>query len=559
MAVTRDGSTLYVAAFGSSKIGVFQTTELEDDRLWDGRGAEFDPTEASSRYLSVSGGGPSGLALDETRGRLYVTTRFDNGLSVFDLETGNELTHLSFHNPEPASVVEGRPMLYDASRTSSNGEASCSSCHVFGDFDSLAWDLGNPDEPNTTNPLPINFESTIGIDGDPFALYLNGTGRVRDFSSMKGPMATQTLRGLAHSGHMHWRGDRSTGFFGTDDPHTADSRLSFMNFIVAFEGLLGSGDPPTDRTLQSDMEKFTDFMLQVVLPPNPIRRLDNKLSASQQRGRDFFMGPRRSDGFATDFGGGGEQLGFTCEECHRLDPAQGFYGTGGDAAFEGETQIMKTAHLRNMYQKVGMFGLPNRPGFNRLDSSHLGDQVRGVGILHDGATDTIFSFLQGSVFNNQGDVGFNGGQRQRRDVEQYMFAFESDLAPIVGQQITLSASSTAAMKARLNLLEQRSASPFTSKILGGPVTECELIAKGVVGGAERGYLFRPNRRDYRSDRASEAPVSAGRMRALARQAGHFLTFTCVPPGSGVRMALDRDEDGVFDRDERDQGTNPNSE
>ena len=31
MAVTSDGSTLYLAAFGSSVVGIFDTTELESD------------------------------------------------------------------------------------------------------------------------------------------------------------------------------------------------------------------------------------------------------------------------------------------------------------------------------------------------------------------------------------------------------------------------------------------------------------------------------------------------------------------------------------------------
>jgi len=47
------------------------------------------------------------------------------------------------HNPEPASIVKGRRFLYDASFTSSHGDSACASCHIFGDFDSLAWDLGN--------------------------------------------------------------------------------------------------------------------------------------------------------------------------------------------------------------------------------------------------------------------------------------------------------------------------------------------------------------------------------------------------------------------------------
>src|SRR5262249_33488191 len=64
MAVTSNGRTLFVDAFGSKKIGVFDTTALET--------GTFDPRTASANYIPVSGGGPSGLALDEARGRLYV-------------------------------------------------------------------------------------------------------------------------------------------------------------------------------------------------------------------------------------------------------------------------------------------------------------------------------------------------------------------------------------------------------------------------------------------------------------------------------------------------------
>src|SRR5688572_17191920 len=183
MAITPDGTTLYVAAFGSSKVGIFDTAELEAD--------SFTPDE--NDHVAVSGGGPSGLAL---RGnRLYVFTRFDNGLSVVDTGTRTELTHTTLFNPEPSHVVAGRPVLYDAVTTSSNGEASCSSCHVFGDFDSLAWDLGNPDDDTLNNPNPIIFN----VGQDP------------DFAPMKGPMTTQSLRGMDHHGPMHWRGDRTGG------------------------------------------------------------------------------------------------------------------------------------------------------------------------------------------------------------------------------------------------------------------------------------------------------------------------------------------------------------
>ncbi|MGB5810769.1 MAG: hypothetical protein WBG86_09580, partial [Polyangiales bacterium] len=155
MVVSSDGSTLYVAAFGSSKVGIVPTADLED--------GTFNPLVESGNYIQVSGGGPAGLALDEANQKLFVLTRFDNSISVIDLAINSEVNHVPLHNPEPDSIVVGRPVLYDAFNTSSNGEASCSSCHVFGDLDSLSWDLGNPDESVTTNTIPINFGTVFSI------------------------------------------------------------------------------------------------------------------------------------------------------------------------------------------------------------------------------------------------------------------------------------------------------------------------------------------------------------------------------------------------------------
>jgi DNA-binding beta-propeller fold protein YncE len=60
MAVTSNGSTLYVSAFGSSKIGIFNTAQLEND--------SFTPNQANQ--IQVTGGGPTGLVLDEANSRL---------------------------------------------------------------------------------------------------------------------------------------------------------------------------------------------------------------------------------------------------------------------------------------------------------------------------------------------------------------------------------------------------------------------------------------------------------------------------------------------------------
>jgi DNA-binding beta-propeller fold protein YncE len=530
MAVSPDGTTLFVAAFGSSKIGVLDTAKLATDML--------DPMADSANYLPVTGGGPSGLVLDTARNRLYVLTRFDNAVSVVDLGSRMESAHLSLHSPEPASVVAGRPFLYDAANTSSNGEASCASCHIFGDMDDLAWNLGNPDDAVKPNPIPINLAIAITSGFVHMPTPINGTGRVNDFHPMKGPMTTQTLRGLKGSGAMHWRGDRAT------PPGTAASAFdevnSFNNFNGAFVNLVGR-DAQLDP---ADMQKFTDFALQIMLPPNPNRALDNSLSPSQQAGHDFFFGPRRSDGTATDIFG---PTGFTCNGCHELDPPEGEFGTSKNCSFENEEQVIKIPHLRNLYQKVGMFGMVDVPFDDPLNTPFQGAQIRGFGFLHDGTVDTLFRFLNAVVFSGHSfggsAVGFQNDQ-QRRDVEQFLLAFDSNLAPVVGQQITLTGTNGGVVGPRIDLLIARATAG-----------ECDLIAKGVLAGEARGW-YRLATGPFQSDRAADSPVTDATLRAQAATAGQELTYTCVPPGSGQRAGVDRDEDGYFDRDELDAGSDP---
>jgi hypothetical protein len=244
----------------------------------------FNPVTESANYINVSGGGPSGLALDEARGFLYVFTRFDDSVKVINLKTHQEIAKRPLPNPEPPSVIQGRPMLYDATHFSGNGEATCASCHIFGDMDDLAWDLGNPDNSVTTSPIPINFSGLFPLlllaDATGLTTPLNGSNKVADFHPMKGPFTTQTLRGLANSGAMHWRGDRSVGVYGTDP---FSSNVSFLNFAAAFQTLIGSPDMPS----QAQMQKFADFQLHVLPPPNPVRSLDNSLNASQAAGQAF--------------------------------------------------------------------------------------------------------------------------------------------------------------------------------------------------------------------------------------------------------------------------------
>jgi YVTN family beta-propeller protein len=504
MEFSADGGTLYVAAFGSGKVGVLNAA-----------------AEVQAR-IDV-GGGPSGLALDEGRGRLYVMNRFDDSISIVDTAAGMEASVVPLrYNPEPAIVKVGRPVLYDAV-ASGHGDSACASCHIFADFDSLSWDLGDPNGVVENNPL--------------VRVSIQGGGALTDFHPMKGPMTTQSLRGMAGAGAMHWRGDRNGPNSGASNPDPFNEGQAFMHFRPAFQGLLGkAAELPV-----AEMEKFRDFILTVQYPPNPIAPIDGTLTAAQAAGKQVFDG----NGSRTGLGGDGDP----CAACHTLP-----FGTDGHGSFELEPQDFKVAHLRNLYQKVGMFGyaLPNVTASSTVGprpTPNLGEQVRGFGFLHDGSVPTLFNFFRVpfpspplTPFTFIDGPGGRSGDQRVRDLEQFLLAFDTGLKPVVGHQVTIDAGSPAAAGSRQQTFRARAAAG-----------DCDLVAHGVVAGLQRGYLYAGGS-TYRSDRAAETLTEAALLDLL--DAGAVLTFTAVPRGCGERLALDRDEDGHFDRDELDAASDP---
>jgi YVTN family beta-propeller protein len=487
MVFSSNGATLFVAAFGSGKVAAFDAAALQAGT----------PTRAT---VDV-GGGPSGLALDETRNQLFVMSRFDHTIGIVSNASSptralTATVPLGF-DPSPKLAKEGRRFLYDAAATSGHGDSACASCHIFGDFDSLAWDLGDPFGAVVSNPNPF---------------LLGGGGAT--FHPLKGPMTTQSLRGMAGAGPMHWRGDRTGGVDPGGDP--LDEDAAFKKFNPAFVGLLGR----SAQLSAAEMQQFTDFILTVRYPPNPIRPLDDDGTPSQDSGENFFKNT-------------GTDAGNTCEFCHGLP-----FGTEGFSTFEGETQEFKVAHMRNLYQKVGMFGVPSGvPGIPA--TGNLGPQVRGFGYLHDGSISTIFTFVSSPVFNNLNDT-------LRRDLEAFALALDTGLRPVVGQQLTV----TAATKA---------AAPTTTRV-GLFVGQAEagagdLVVQGVVGGVAHGWLYDPATNLLRPDSLLASSVAESTLRSGLTGAD-VLTYTMTPPGTGERTALDRDRDTWLDGSESTLGTDP---
>src|SRR5204863_262977 len=95
--------------------------------------------------------------------------------------------------------------------------------HIYGDTDHLGWDLGDP--AGAYAPPPPGQPDTL----------------LAGFHPMKGPMMTQTLRGTAGTGPLHWRGDRTNlrsfnaafvslmGLTAQLPDHFRSPRFSFVN------------------------------------------------------------------------------------------------------------------------------------------------------------------------------------------------------------------------------------------------------------------------------------------------------------------------------------------
>lgn len=452
---------LYVAALGSDKVAVIPTRALEQAEA--GR-----PVQDASMHIEVTGG-PVGLTLSPNDDQVFVLTHLTNELVVIDTKNRSIKQRHALATPEPASVRAGRRFLYDARHTSSHGDSACASCHIFGDFDGLAWDLGDPNAVEVKNPGPF-FDKPETLSA-PLSSH---------FLALKGAMTTQSLRGMANHGAMHWRGDRRGGAESAQpDTGAFDEVAAFTAFNVAFPGLNGRSEKLTPE----EMQQFTDFVLQLTYPPNPIRALDDSLDVGQRRARSRYFGCDITDeSYARGECADGrnieeETLGCnclnparfvlgldprpdycppdpkctlevsdfqnTCHGCHTLDPQgnaafdvdkPGFFGTSGVYTNDAVAHILKVPHLRNIYQKVGMFGSYRTPdgigltsigdsilgarrgGLFAPQNAHMGDQIRGFGFTHAGEEDTIFHFfsLTGFVrspspsfaFPNDNSAGF---------------------------------------------------------------------------------------------------------------------------------------------------------
>ncbi|MDQ6862035.1 MAG: beta-propeller fold lactonase family protein [Verrucomicrobiota bacterium] len=463
-----NGAFAYVAAFGSDRVARVNADGTIASRI-ELAAAAVDPRNKR---------GPRGLALSSLTGKLYVLNRISNTISVVDTATETVVSELRVgaFDPTPSQIRNGRGFLYDA-RLSGNGTVSCASCHLDGTNDRLAWDLGDP---NGQMQTVVGTTSLIGATGS-FPMH-----------PMKGPMTTQTLKGLKGLDPLHWRGDRA----------------GFTSFNPAFASLLGGS-----QLSATDMDAFRDFIETMNLPPNPNQQLDRTLPAA-------LAGGNPSAGRNTYLAEPYTQT-FTCNMCHTANPGPGTNKTFTTAAMLQEPQTMKVPQLRTVYQK-NFFN--NTAGAVSLD---------GFGFTHDGNDPSIFAFLTRPVFTN-----FRNDPVRKTNVNAFLLCFDTGAAPAVGFTRTVTAG---------NLNDGAIANDWSVLQSQAAAGNIDLIAKGTIDGLPRGLVYDATTSNYRTDKTGIGPFSRAELQAKV-QAGDTLSITGVPPGSGLRMGIDRDLDGRLDGD-----------
>jgi len=475
------GNNFFITAFGSDRValvdansgGVIARVDLNPNAP----GSAADPRTKR---------GPRGLALKPGTA-LYVLNRISNTLTVVDPNTRAVVREIPIgsYDPTPAVIRQGRGFLYDA-KLSGAGLVSCASCHIDAEMDLLAWDLGDPNGSLQTNSAVIS-ASKLLIPG----------GFSSNFVShpMKGPMTTQTLRGLNGLDPLHWRGDRT----------------NFLHFNGAFDSLLGG-----TVLAAADMTAYRSFINTITFQPNPNQNLDRTLPATfgggdPTAGRNAFLN--------TNYQGSGA-TGLKCNVCHTVP-------NGTDKSFTPasalqEPQSFKVPHLREVYQKMHF-------------TNAVGAQsITGFGIVHDGSDPSLFAFLSRPVFGV-----FSTDTVVKQNLSAFVQCFDNGTAPAVGYSRTITSNNvaTAALSNDWSLLETQAA----------PGTNIDLVIKGIINGQPRGLLYQPGANNYTSDKTGVGPFTRAQLVALA-QSGDTFTVMGVPPGSGRRIGIDRRQSGTLDGD-----------
>lgn len=459
---------------------------------------------------------PSDLAVRADGSRLFVAAQGSDKVGVLD-GSGVVLGRIEVgEGPCGLALDEARDILYVYNRFSSSlscidlsaqvvdevslgfDPSSAAARHGRRDFYGAETNSAHGDVACASCHLFAGSDGLAWDLGDPQGAFIPPLGDdFTGFHPMKGPMVTQPLAALEETEPLHWRGDRG----------------SIEDFNHAFVSLMGR----TTELSQSEFAAMADFLLTIRQAPNPFRALDGGLldqvdGADPARGGEFFR-----FGNLTEAG--------NCSACHTGPTGESGNLTPGSLV--GSTQDLDIPQLRAIYRKRGF-------------DEQADVNVRGFGFTHDGSV-SLDGFLKQFRFKL-------GNDALRADMTAFLVSFDTNTHAAVGVQWTAPGA------AELGDEGDDRMSTLLEEAEEGSIG---LIAKGLdESGLLRGWFFDPGADAFVSDRMAEPLLSWPELRSLATP-GREITFTAVISETEVRLGIDRDTDGVRDRDERDAGTDPN--
>ena len=481
--------------------------------------------------------GPSGLSLDPLNNRLFVYQRFAAHLTVLDTQTDQRIADISLFDPTPDEIQKGRPHFYNTQKTSGTGHTSCASCHLDGRFDRLAWDLGTPE--GVTIPIDPDLSFTDQLKPP----------QVHSFHPMKGPMMTMTLQDIIGHEPFHWRGDRS----------------NIEAFNPTFTDLQGAPKELTHR----EMAEFKAFLATLHFPPNRYRTFANTLSNivplpdHQTLGRDG-MGEAKG----TPYESGNAITGLSifkdqggCAECHTLSTGLGphmrFRSSRWQPIPDGplggrHVSLVQQARANDLPFKIASLrGLSEKVGADFLGTE---SQV-GFGFAHNGAVDSLTRFIQD---------GFNFVEdRSTADLIAFLLSF-------TGSEISLGNERIESDSPGLPSKDTHASVGMQFLLRGGEEIPGRLLVAFSMASRDRdpvdviafqqgkqgqtGWYYNPESTWLESD-GLDASVSPREL-LQSSETTELFHFVIVPPGTGKRMAIDWDSDGVANRTEEQGAWNP---
>jgi mono/diheme cytochrome c family protein len=491
-------STTVLEGLGGA-VNVVMPTDLEI--LPDGRRLVAGYCSSNVGVLSGAGAflgaipvpaGPRGIDYWAAANRIFVLSRATSMVTSFDAGGAatvptTPLATFTLTDPMFDRVKQGR--LEFLLPNSGAQTANCATCHVDGRNDGIGW----------------NLSKRLSLNPDPLV--------ADDFRDHKGVMITQDLRGLPGAPPYHWRGEQKD----IDD------------FNGAFEHLLHGTQLTADR-----LAKLKDYFFSLEYPPNPFETMNRVYSTLAGSGFTVYANPG--------------SVG-VCSKCHALP-----LGTNGDIAepLIGDTAgglATDVAALRGLWTRTStVTDADPVTGPNAVELIRM----TGFGLLHEGMVDTLQEFMD-RFFQPLVQAGTDD------DVMEFVNELDSGLAPATLYSVLVDAGAT--VNANMDfveffLLDQARAGGSTLR------GNCDIAAHGIIdlgsGRIPVGMVYRalPDKFDLSSSAVQATwegqlghPIRVADVRGLAVQGKALLLFAGVPSGSGERVGIDRDRDGMRDDDE----------